>query len=153
MGEWSGLHCERVTVYTYAGEDAEGRAEYQPARFDGVTCFRRGGVRSGDGMDAYGDDTALVYLFRDAMGRSGKRYVEPEAYDALDAAGRQLAFTVHTDGRDLLCMGAQYGSRPPEGVRTMRITGVGTRDQGSKWLHHLKIHCPQAGPSWLCLFS
>lgn len=62
--------------------------------------------------------------------------IQPEVFTAYVVA--------RTEEQSELCrcgMGAQHGARPPKGARVMQIRGVDTRDKGSKWLHHLKIHC------------
>lgn len=127
-----------VTLFTHAGEAADGQAQYKK------TVLRRALVRLTDGMKQYparnveGEDRATVYFW---VGRRGSdpEFVDEAAYDAAQADAGQ--FTIRTDGLDRLFYGETAGDRPPQGKGTYRPVSVTVNRKGSAYVQHVKVVC------------
>lgn len=136
-----GMKCESVTFFTALGEDDDGVQRYHVTRVDGVAVFRRGGVRrqAVEGA-ARGDDRAVLYVFERAL-RMKRSFVEEDVFDEM--GDREDVWTVHTDGRDRVVMGLEWGDAPPpdRGARVLRPVSVTYNDQGRRGMAHVRIVC------------
>lgn len=127
-----------VTVFNHLGEGPDGRAHWQATVVERVALFAYEGVLQYPARTAESNDRATVYFFFEKM-VSARDYVDEAAFDALSV--KTGNWTLHNNGRDILCEGALEAQTPPSGERAYRVISVARNTMGSPHMRHLKVVC------------
>ena len=127
---------DSATLYNYAGEDAEGYAQYHRTLLMPCRVTLSVGTRlekEGDNIKAYLFDAATVA----SNGETEKSYCDPRAYDTL--TDKRAHWTLRDDGHDWIAMGNVSGETPPKDGTAYAIRTVKRNTAGSPALRHWKV--------------